>query len=461
MTKSTEKTERYGIKMKDKRTRILLVCCAASFMTYIVWGIWGEKYLYADGANYFLTVASRGGYMVYPEGRRTCDILMQFFAVTAYRLGCTSFPMMGLLFGFGQTFWPVLFYSLAIAIALRYKKKEYAELVFIFASVSMIFTGFFLQLESVIGTAAYVLELILYLLHKDKKAVGSYMELGLMGIMFFLTIHLNEYFSFWGWVLVAVILYRVFLAKDKLHPVYLLAAGGQIAIALISKADIAARGEAPDLWQTCLDIIMHKWYMLWIILVLANIFLSFEKIKFKYKRRCARLAELLLYSATLLWFFIKTSEIAKESYLIRYTNLGWGVLFGILLIMMELRRDLFKLRNLTVLCCIIAIGFNLYNVKSGVEYRRYNDQYIVFALINPGAGFVDKENATFQYSYYRSFWTVGFQHVCLQGLRGMEKIDCIALGEWDPYEHKDISKCASLERYGIEYDYAAFEKSEN
>ena len=445
------------MEVKLKRKKLLLIYSTFSFMVFIIWGIWGEKYLYADGANYFLSVATEGNFMIYPLGRKTCDMLMQIFAVGAYRLGCTSLKTMGILFGFGLTFWPVLFYGMAIAVCLKYKKQEYAELVFIFASVSLIFVGFFLQIESLIGVAAYILELILYLLHKDEKLLSSYVEIGLMVIMLFLSIHLNEYFSFWGWILAIAVIYRIWFAEEKWHPLYLLMAGGQIGIALLSKNDISARGSAPSLWRTCFDILMHKWYMLWIILVLLIVFLSYERIRVRFKDICISTLEILLLVATLIWFLLRTSHIARESYNLRYTNLGWGILFGALLIVMEYKKDFFKLGNLTILCCIIAIGFTLYNVKSGIEYKKYNDEYMEFSLEHAGSGFVDQEDSTFQYSAYRWFWTVGLQSISVQGLRGTEKIDCIVLGDRDRFADKDIYQCGSLSRYGIEYDFKAFE----
>ena len=45
----------------------------------------------------------------------------------------------------------------------------------------------------------------------------------------------------------------------------------------------------------------------------------------------------------------------------------------------------------------------------------------------------------------------------MQGLRGTEKIDCIVLGDRDRFADKDIYQCGSLSRYGIEYDFKAFE----
>ncbi len=205
---------------KNKRKELLIIYCIISFTSYIVWGIWGEKYLYLDGANYFLSAASEGHFMVYPLGRKTSNILVQLFMISACKAGCTSLPAMGILFGLGLTLWPVIFYSLAIFICLKHKKQDYAELVFIFASVSMVFIGFYLQIESILGTSVYILELVLYLLHNHKEKAYINIESCLICISFLLTIHLNEYFSFWGWILAFAILYRIWFAQNKLPLTY-------------------------------------------------------------------------------------------------------------------------------------------------------------------------------------------------------------------------------------------------
>lgn len=446
------------LNSKNKRKNLLLIFSALSFISFIIWGIWGEKYLYLDGAGYFISIASEGSFILYPPGRKISNMLAQLFAIGAYKAGCSSLQIMGILFGLGLTVWPVFFYSMAIAVCLKYKNTEFAELVYIFASVSMTFVGFYLQVESILGVSVYILELILYLLHTHDKTACSYIETGLMCILFLLTIHLNEYFSFWAWILAAVIIYRIWLAKNKLPLIYFFVAAGQILVALLSKKDISAKGSAPTLSQICYHVLSCKWYILWISLVFIILFFSFEKIKIKSKHLYIYLSEILLFTVSVICFVFLTSTMTKASASLRFTNLIWGIAFGIILLIIDYRNDIFKLQNLTILCCIIAIGFTIFNIKSGIEFKKYNDQYAIFSLEHSNAGFVDEEEAIFQYSDYRGYWTVGFQSISVQGLRGINEISCIVLGDknTDYYQNRNIYECPPLNRYGIKYNYDAF-----
>lgn len=442
---------------KATRLKIFIGFSVLAYVVHIISGIWGEKYLYGDTVNYFYTMLETGHPMIQPLGRRTCDVLMAMFMICGYQLGCTSIPVMGALYGLGLTFWPVLFYALAMGICISHKRTDYAEILLLLSMASIIFSGFYLLIESVLALSFFVLQMVLILLHKDEKKLSAFLEIILMILCLAMDIHCNEFFSFWSWILAFTALYRVLCAKEKLHPIWLLWGGAQIGIALFSRHDIAYRGSSPDVWDTCLGILAHKWHMVWLLLIVANVLVSLERVKLPRKKYIVVGFRFLLFAASLIWLMGRTGFIVSQSAPMRFSNLAFGVLIGIILLMLENWRDFFKMQDLTVVCAIIAFCFCLFNVKSAVEHRAYNDEILAFAEEHAGEGFVECRDSGLLESDYRFSWVTGYKAIALHGVRGIKMIDCIPIAPDDRYKEKKISDVLNMDRYGLFYDYDAFE----
>nr|MCR5396879.1 hypothetical protein [Lachnospiraceae bacterium] len=134
---------------KDLRKNALLISAIVTYGVYLVFGIYGEKYLYADGANYFYEVISAQDFHIYPLGRSHYDYMFQFLTVFAARLGVTSIKVLGGLMAFSLSFYPAFFYFAAILVCIRHKKYLFGELIYVISFFSLTFVGFAQIIESV------------------------------------------------------------------------------------------------------------------------------------------------------------------------------------------------------------------------------------------------------------------------------------------------------------------------
>ena len=414
-------------------------------ISYIVYGIYGEKYIMWDGCNYFSPVLQKGEFMRFPRGRMTADTLMQVFAVAAWHFGCVDPAIIGALQGFGCTFWTVLFYLLAVLVCIRHKRTDYAKMVLIFACMNITFKGLFLQMESTLGVALFLLQFVIVLLWETKKE-STYNRL-ILALSLACSIHMNEYFLLWDLLLISIIMWRLF-GERKIEKNW----GVIIAFLIVNIAvcwtDIKANGaEAAGmnpLLQLRLAFYNKEYAVSCILIVLILLLCVNNSPKWKIMGVIALTLVLTVYQIH--WYRKEAMVIGMWAFPTRLTCLGWSLLgtFAIALIHFRSKKTVLFSKTLIILCICLCLTTVFFNRRTGHEYRNYNTRRVVMCVINPDRGYLDcKETEIGNYSFNVE-GTMRLECLELLAMRGIKEINTVLT---DKKIGNDVN--VDFSRYGI------------
>lgn len=458
-------------KLWDKKHLILTLFFIASIF-YIGCSIYGEKILYADGCNYFNALILNRRFLLFPPGRKTCDYFMQGPFMLGCVLGIKSIKALSILYGFGCTFWVVACYLGSILLCLKYDRKRYAEIIFVFYLFSIIFTGLYSQLESVTGVAFMTLQFTLVLLHQDKLKVTNIAETILLIILSLVSIHFNEFYIYWATLLAIVVLLRILTNNNqwKLNKIWFLLILQYMIIIYTSKADIEARLElggssSVGSIKTLLIQLLwgHKQYLVCIILIgisliiSANIFWNFW---FPNTSKIRKVLATTVESITCIFMiFLAIKDVSKfglQAYDVRWGNLGWGCCLIAGLTIAELvsihteqnvNTMMLPLQGL-IISLLVPMIF-IY-VKECSEFREYNTVLAKYCIEHPQEGFIDEATTGLDTAKYRTDWMATQQCLYAQILRGKTQINTIIYSPKASLNEENIVSITEiLEDYGI------------
>jgi hypothetical protein len=109
-------TAQSGPLLESRAERVAALCLGAYLLAFVVYAIVAERGLVADGANYVVNMAIKHGFTFEEPGRRAAEILYQWPAVVAVRLGVTDLLLLGRLYAVGCFY--LVFLSLIASWAL-------------------------------------------------------------------------------------------------------------------------------------------------------------------------------------------------------------------------------------------------------------------------------------------------------------------------------------------------------
>lgn len=437
-------------KREEKNSENILIISAGIICTvYMIMAVFGERYLYSDGANYFLNVASSGNFSIYPLGRTTCDKLMQCFAVMGVKCGIDSLKIIGSLFAVGCTCWPSFSFLFSLKVCIEHKRKDLEVLIFIIDSMILFFYGFFCQLESVIGVTNYLCLLLLFLLYDGKENCQKRAEWIYMIAGSLLCYHLNEYYCVWSVVLAVIMLYRILGKRNRLSREYAVLAIWHLFCAYTSYTSISARGDIPGLSESLIAIFNRKFFILTIGILIFYIIISLEN--FKVPILIKRAVELAFFVGTVYYVVTRAGAVARMGYDIRFALFGGGGILGIILFIICRRGDKIIIGKMKTLCTLITVLVAFYMLLSGTQFRKFNTTYYDICASETTKGFIKEEDNIMRESFYYIDWISPFQSVAVQGIRGRKKIDTIISGSESFIAQYEIKAYPNLERYGIYY----------
>ncbi len=444
---------------------IIWLLWAVIMCSYIVSCIWGQKYLFCDGSMVTFNMITQGKVMVYPPGRRNFDYVVQIIAALASQMGCRDYRLLANLYGLGLTCTTALTTGVTLLVSKKREQFELGIIALIIVTIQMIFMGHYVIVESLFAMAVFFQEVILYLLHKDDKNKKAYWEYGLIAFHLFFTIHLMEYFCAWAPVLVIILIYRVFSKNNeiKLNRKWLFVAVWQCVIAVWSYLDIDGRGTAPgvsDLWKvfyyrkfylySCIGLgVIAGFILVWTCIAKRRNWIGYGLVCFMAFPIFYKMFNLVRY---------RTDTLVANALKLRWSNLPWGVLGGLFLLLFfvckkkEANRIFMKFGYAVLLSgiCLISVYFH---EKSAIGQRAYHEQMIAYCETeHPNEGFIDINTTDFKtqpWVNYSNSWTTAEQCVDLFAIYKKGEITTILYdgGELDVKAKEESLK--GIQQYGL------------
>src|SRR5882724_9403300 len=105
-----------GRLFESRGERLVAVCLIAYLIAFIVYMVVAQRGLVADAPYYVVNIATRRGFAFEEPGRRAAEILYQWPAVLAVRLGVSDLATLGRLYAVGCTY--LVFVSVIASWAL-------------------------------------------------------------------------------------------------------------------------------------------------------------------------------------------------------------------------------------------------------------------------------------------------------------------------------------------------------
>lgn len=448
------------IDHKDK-VKWMLLWCAFIILSFshVFYAIWGEKYIHKDGAGFFYAVLFNRDFALYPAGRVTSNYIQQLFAVLGCRLGITSIPTMGLLYGLGYTLWIFFFWGLMLLVCQRNSRMDLAELLSLYMIVTVLFIGFFTQIEGTVSAALFCLELALCLLHKDERKVSSVLGALLLIICSILTLHFNEFFVAWSIILAIAVLFRVWKEKE-LSKLWTLVGLFHIYVAVQSKLDMADRGieNQPKLTETLGQILQNKSYFTYIGLLILIGFFAYNFVEFKGKVVVIIFLEIILTLILGLRIYRDSTSIALCAYQMRFVTFGWGICIGVFLLAVEIVKKKYLRIDLIWLCIILCLLTAFFNRRTGHELRDFHLWEVGYCYNHPNEGYIPITETGFQGSAYNGDWIGTLGCFDAELLHGITHVTSIVDLSWsDDYGRLTRGNDAGYDKYGVTIDYDVFE----
>jgi hypothetical protein len=442
--------------------KLLLISVIFSLAVYTGCTIVFHNYLYSDGAGYFYTMLKRNGFQLWPQGRILSQILMQAFAVLGMRAGITDVGILGALYGFGVTFWTGLFYVLTFLLLIKTRRYDYLTLLVFWMALSLIFTGFLTQIESIIPVAlmTFLFFGILLLSDNEKDLLPNRIALALASLM---TIFMNEYFIIWSPILILLIAWKILRKKIHLSSFwfalcipYLLAM--YTAYLGIKNNDPSSVIKSVMLFHRQTDFIV----LIFLIAVLIVLSVDFAPLLqrggklnkfFNERAKLISVTGVVLQIIVGLFLFLDVllyhQRIAHNSYALRVINLGMPVLFFFIAVTIDIL-DV-RLKPLWISSGIFLVAMSMYFILSCSAYGAYLKGVVDYCRTH--TGFVGMEEAKINSSGYCWGWPVPMESVTAQMIEGYKTIPCIIVsrGGYQPFRTTDIDQYAKFDRFGIIY----------
>jgi hypothetical protein len=443
--------------------KLLLMSVIFSLAVYTYCTIVFHNYLYSDGAGYFYTMLARGTFHLWPEGRILPQIMMQIFAVLGMRAGITDVGILGALYGFGVTFWAGLFYIFIFLLLIKTRRYDYLTLLVFWMVLSMIFTGFHTQIESIIPVAlmACLFFGILLLGDGERDCLPGRIVLGLASLM---TIRMNEYFIIWSPLLILLIVWKILRRKIQLSAFWLVLCVPYLLAMYTAYLGIK-HNDPSNVLKSVMLFYKQTDFIVLIFLIIVLIVLSFDFTPFLQREgrlnkffneraKAISVTRVVLQIIVGLFLFLDVAlyyqRIAHNSYALRVINLGMPVIFFFIVVTIDILN--IRLKPLWITSGVFPVAMILYFILACSAYGTYLKGVVDYCRTH--TGFVSIEKARINSSDFCWGWPVPMESVTAQMIAGHKNITCIIIGVrngYQPFRTTDIDQYKKFDRYGIDY----------
>ena len=450
----------YLKKSKGKETiyHCLYIGSIITLLSFAIFKVLYTTCLYADGSNYFQLILSRQKFYLHDNSRNFILLLSQWPLVFGIDIGIKNVRVLAMLFSLGYVFWEIFYFMLTIYYS--YKLKEYKFMVYtiVIFTLTHIFTGFFIMLESLAAVGIFWF-LLLFFIHYTQ--LYNRVPKWFVCITVILSVKVYESFAFFGIVLLLTIFNKkLWKRKEKLFifgiSVLLAYASFQGFRYVIWPRDpVNAKGALQSILS--LDYRLIATYLLLFIIFIFSILINYAKDTKKRKTFNNCLCFLNLVCGC--WFaylmFFNTDYIATESYNSRITNLAFPLALSLVVLFIYIKKIDFSLSRLTCVLGILLISNLWFNFKSAYDYNQHLQKTYEITSMNEGIIPANKVDLSNIKKYYWP-WTMMFESVNAQMVNGVYNIKCIIIHDewynsWEPFDTKDILSYPDLTYYNVTY----------
>lgn len=186
-------------------SRLVLACWLAWLLAGTLPALYFFRFLYADGAYFFLRILEGRSVFFPAEGRAATYVLTQWPAPVAIAAGCADIRGLAWLFGAGLMLTPALFHGVSLGLLLRKGLRLQAMVYLVLVFLLMGFSGLCIVTDSHTPAALFLLALV-WTVSFEPERIRSWVPLVALGA---LSLFLYEFWAFYAAGLLMVLVWRI------------------------------------------------------------------------------------------------------------------------------------------------------------------------------------------------------------------------------------------------------------
>lgn len=420
----------------------------------------GKTYLYADGAAFFFALLRGDGYKFAHIGRQGSYFLMQLFADLALRAGVTDINFIGALFSIGEVFWFGAFTFLAMLLCKKYHENGYIPLLAINYAVVNIFSGFFIEIESITAVGIYIFLLMYYLLSCKKEAWPFRV---ISTLLLFVLPHGHEYFIGYSLVILCVLCARLLRERDKVYLIEWIIHIVMNAYYIYSAYMAIMYGDATT--GSVISSIKslpekrYFWLLIFGIAIVVLALLVYDKSHNKTVYAAAVAVSILCIGWLGYLVCTISDTLAVRSFSMRFINFIIPSALGMFCLLVWLLRIHYSIEySLTIMAAAFLIISNVYDIKTSNAYHDYIVSVNQKCQERTGFFTIDESGIDKTYCWG---WSLPLESFFAQCLLGEKVIDSVMIEYFEKEKHvlidsTDIDAYVDMSEYGIVTDKESF-----
>ena len=439
---------------------ILLALMVVSVIVKCIATVVGKTYLYADGAAFFYALLRGDGYKFAHIGRRGSYFLMQLFADLALRAGVTDINIIGALFSIGEVFWFGAFTFLAMLLCKKYHREGYIPLLAVNYAVVNIFSGFFIEIESITAVGIYIFLLMYYLLSCKKEA---WLFRVIATLILFILPHGHEYFIGYSLVLLCVLFARLLRERDRVYLIEWLIHIVMNVYYVYSAYMAIMYGDAAtgSVISSIRSLPEKRYYWLLVFGIVTVVLVVLVDTRTHNKTIYAAAVTVSMLCVAWLGYLVCTipDTLATRSFSMRFMNLILPSALGMFCLLIWLLRIDYKIEySLTIMAIAFLIISNVYDIEVSNAYHNYIVGVNEKCQERTGFFTIDESGLDRAYCWG---WPLPMESLLAQCLQGETVIDSIMIEYfetpyWELFDSDDIDAYEDLTKYGIVIDKESF-----
>lgn len=447
-------------KQEKRAVYILLALMIVSITVKCIATSVGKTYLYADGAAFFYALLRGDGYKFAHIGRQGSYFLMQLFAGLALRAGVTDINLLGTLFSIGEVFWFGAFTFLAMLLCKKYHREGYIPLLAVNYAVVNIFSGFFIEIESITAVGIYIFLLMYYLLSCKKEA---WLFRVIAALLLLVLPHGHEYFIGYSIVLLCVLFSRLLRERDKIYPIEWFVHIAMNVYYIYSAYMAIMYGDATtgSVINSIKSLPEKKYF--WLLIFGIAIFVLALLVYDKFHNKTIYAAAVAVSILCIVWlgYLVCTisDTLAVRSFSMRFINFIIPSALGMFCLLVWLLRINYNIEySLTIMAAAFLIISNVYDIKTSNAYHDYIVSVNQKCQERTGFFTIDESGIDRTYCWG---WPLPLESLLAQCLMGETVIDSVMIEYFDKEKHvlidsSDIDAYMDMSGYGIVIDKQSF-----
>ena len=184
---------------------MVLGCWLAWLLAGTLPALYFFRFLYADGAYFFLRILEARSVFFPAEGREATYVLTQWPAPLAIAAGCTNLRWLAWIFGAGLMWMPALLHGVALGILLRKGLRLQASVYLAMVFLLMGFSGLCIVTDSHTPTALFLLAQV-WTISFAPERFWSWLPLVALGA---LSMFLYEFWAFYAAGVLILLVWRI------------------------------------------------------------------------------------------------------------------------------------------------------------------------------------------------------------------------------------------------------------